>query len=115
MNVNKLLQILPASLLMVASVGYAECGRPEVPSVPDGALATEAELAAAQTAVKDYMAGTNVYLECLAQEEADGLESEAPEIAAERIAAHNQAVDDMEVLAEQFNTAVRAWKAQPAE
>jgi hypothetical protein len=113
--VKKLLQILPAGLLLVASGAYAECSRPGSPVVPDGAATTEAELVDAQTAVKEFMEGTNAYLECLAQEEADAPEDEAPEVGSARIAAHNQAVDDMEVIAEQFNIAVRAWKALSAE
>jgi hypothetical protein len=110
MNVKKLLQISLAGLLLVASAAYADCSRPKAPSVPDGSTATEAELVDAQTDVQEYMAATNAFLECLAQEE-----EVEPEVDAERIAAHNQAVDDMEEVAEQFNLAVRAWKAQSAE
>lgn len=109
---KKLLKILAAGLLIGANAAYAECGRPDTPAVPDGSAATEAELVETQTAVKNYMEKTNAYLECLAAEEAAAPEDEAPEVASARIAAHNQAVDDMEVLAAQFNEAVRAWKAQ---
>ena len=112
---KKMLQILPVGLLLAMNAAYADCSRPDAPAMPDGATSSEAELAATQTSVKEYMAQTNVYLECLAQEEAKAPEDEAPQAASARIAAHNQAVDDMEVVAEQINGAVRAWKARSAE
>jgi len=110
--VKKSIYLLAPALLLATSVSFA-CeltGAP--PAIPDGSTATEAELLAAQDAIKTYMAHSNEYIECLKQEDRQAGDTDTPEKDAERIAAHNAAVDAQEKLAAEFNTQVQAWKAQ---
>ena len=106
--------ILIAFLLAFSSISFAECGRPEKPVLPDGAVSDLAAMVEGQKTAKAYVAGTEAYLECLAAEgEAAGGEEESnAEEQAARVDAHNAAVEEMEVVAAEFNEEIREYKAK---
>ena len=107
-----------AALLAAQSIAFA-CDYPTRAEIPNGATATKEEMLAGQTAVKDYMASMETYLACIEQEEKDTVASMSDiteEEVANRDAAltkkYNAAVQEMELLAAQFNEEVRAYKAK---
>jgi hypothetical protein len=108
--------LLAAVFLLGASASYAGCEFTEaLPVIPDGATATEAEMLATQDAIKTYQDHSNKFMECLAEEGRQAGDTDTPEAEADRVAAHNGAVDAQEKLAADFNEQIRAWKAQSAE
>jgi len=112
-KVSKLF-IACAAFGLLSNTALAECNYPDSIPVPDGSTASEAELVATQTAIKQYMASMEGYLACL-DEEAAAL---GPEITEDQIRIrdlrHDAAVDEMEKLAAEFNAAVRAFKKNSA-
>lgn len=93
------------------------CDYPERAAVPDGATATKEEMIAGQRGVKAYMGAMEEYLSCIeaAEQEtvaaSDQLDEETRQ---QRIEMYNKkynaAVDEMNLLAEEFNMQVRAYK-----
>jgi len=102
---------LMAALLFLSLSAYAECNMPAAPAIPDGATSTEAQMTEGQGLVKAYMDKANEFIACLGQEARQAGDTDTPEAEAARTAAHNNAVDQMNVVAEGFNTSVREWKA----
>ena len=107
---------LTLALLLLSPVpALAQCIKPNAPdSLPDGSRAVMEDMVTAQQAVKEYMAGTNDYLECL-EAETPPPGDEEPEAAAARNNAYNAAVDEMERVAADFNEQLRAYRANAAE
>jgi hypothetical protein len=98
----------PAS---AAELDISSCTFPATPAVPDGAQASEADMIAAGSAVRAYIAGTEQGLECLTAAQ-DGLGAEITPEQQQRITtAHDGAVDAMSLVAEGYNAAVRAYRA----
>ena len=106
-------------LAFASSSAFAEtaCSIGEAPIIPDGNVASEDELVAAQKAYKEFDANTMAYRECLLEEkaliEASGADSE--EMTAKlqaNLDADNAAYDKLVNVAEEFNQAVRAFKAR---
>ena len=90
------------------------CYEPAAPIVPDGNVASQDELVAAQKAIKMFQTSLIDYRECL-----DGLsaaldpENEADEERGSQITArYNDSVAAEARAAEEFNVAVRAFKAR---
>ncbi|HEX6999869.1 MAG TPA: peptidylprolyl isomerase [Gammaproteobacteria bacterium] len=92
-----------------ASLG-SECEKPEEPVIPDGETATLDEMMAGQTAMREFVSGSENYLDCLAKIIDD--EEQAAERRNAAIGEHNRTVSAMEALAESYNTEVRAFKAR---
>lgn len=116
MKISSILSVLALGSLTISVPAIAkDCAYPEMIDVPDGGSATEDEMLAGQKRVKKYIAAMEDYLNCLQedlQERAAGMNEE--EIAEQRAltdSRHNAAVDDMEAVANEFNAAVRAYKA----
>jgi hypothetical protein len=115
---NNSIRISVAVLLAAAAPLAFACDYPQRADVPDGASATKEQMLAGQTAVKDYMAAMETYLSCIEQEEKDTVAS-MTEITEEEKASrdealtkkYNAAVEEMELVAAQFNEQVRAYKA----
>lgn len=104
--------------LLVGSVALA-CDYPARAKIVSGATATKEEMIASQKSVKTYMAAMDSYLACLEEEEkAARAELVEPDektiIEREEMLAkkHNAAVEEMEIVAAEFNDQVRAYKAQ---
>jgi hypothetical protein len=104
--------VFSALLMLLSSSGFAECSRPDAPTLPDGEVSDLATMVEGQKAVKAYVAGTEAYLECLSEENEKSSEELAEEEIARRVEMHNAAVDDMEKVAAQFNEEIREYKAQ---
>jgi hypothetical protein len=77
---------------------WAACKAPPTPpSPPSGAASTREEMLAAQTAIKGYNAAVVTYTDCMRK--SGGGESEVNEI-----------IEQLEKLAERFNSELRAFK-----
>ena len=118
MSMPKTLVALTAALLLGASapsIGAelaAECKRPPRPAIPDGATSTEEQLVQAQTDVKHFLGEADVYLACLQKAEAK-LDPETEEHRRHALAtAHDEMVDQMHLVGDEFNVAVRRFKEQ---
>lgn len=92
------------------------CTYPDKPRGADGSTATEAQMLDFQKAMKDYLALGNAFLECLDKEEGmmtkDATEEQAQEFKAQITQTYNAVVDEMNAIADEFNTALRAYKKQ---
>jgi len=102
---------------VAADPSVTECTEAAAPIIPDGNVASEDELLAAQKAFKAYQANVEEYRDCLlvlkANTEAMELSPEELESKlADNLAADNASVDKIEAVAEEFNKAVRAFKAR---
>lgn len=100
--------------LALSTQAQAECVTPEAPIIPDGNVASQDELVSAQRAMKAYQGTLVEYRECLAGMDAAVVpeSEEAEQQTASILAAYNASVDSEESVAEQFNAAVRAFKAR---
>ena len=106
------LQILLAPLALLAgSLLYAECPYPAEVDVPEGDTATEEEMVAGQKIVKQYMADMESYLDCIDEEDAELGKDKTDEQQKMHVQRYNAAVDAMENVAAQFNSQVKAYKA----
>ncbi len=111
--------ITATAVALLASGSAFACDYPARAKIVDGATATKEEMIASQKSVKAYMAAMEQYLTCIADTESAERDSlgELDETAlAEREEAlnkkHNAAVDEMEIVAAEFNDQVRAYKAR---
>lgn len=126
MSNNKLLtsSVMALSLSAMASYGSA-CDRPDKPTVPNGAEADMEQMIAGQTAVKEFVAAGNTFIECLEAEEkatsagADKDDANAVAAAeaanAERVKVHNAVVDEMTTIAGEWKESMTAYKEKAAE
>ena len=104
--------IASAILLLATNLAFAECTRPTPPQLPDGATSDLETMVAGQKAVKAYVAETEAYLDCLTAEGEAAVDEETPEEQLARVEEHNQAVDEMEAVATDFNEEIREYKAK---
>lgn len=79
-------------------------------SVPNGGEATKEEMISAQGEVKSYVSNIEQYLACLDKDLAAVGEAVTKEQRAIYELRYNAAVDSMELVADQFNVALRAYK-----
>jgi len=98
-------------LSLTAAAAGAKCTVEDTPSIPDGKTASEAEMGAAQQAVKAFMASSNAYLACLDEEGKAAGSGEAKAMKIARNKAYNAAVDEMNSVAGKFNSAIKAYKS----
>ena len=119
--------VCAAIIGLTSSAFAAECTRGEAPSVPNGETASRDEMISANKAIKEYVATTNTYIDCVdaaetaavAKAKAD-MPADKPDVAklnaihAQYVTLHNSAVDAIQGVADQFNAAVRAYKAKAA-
>ncbi len=125
MSSSKLLtnSVLALSLSAMASFSAA-CDRPAKPAVPNGGEATMEDMIAGQTAVKEYLASGNTFIECLEAEEKataadvdkedENAVAEAEAANAERIKTHNEVVDEMTAVAAEWKESMTAYKEKAA-
>ena len=114
---------IPMALALACPV-QAACTRDAAPAIPDGGTASKEQMVATQGALKAYLASGDAYLACM-QKEIDGanaLEADpknkdataAKQASLDGLTAqYNVAVDEMKATGDQFNAAVRAFKAAP--
>ena len=106
--------------LLIGTLGYAQfalsdCNYPKMNvDIPNGAKATMEDMVAAQTSFKAYNSDMDAYLDCLDNELSkisQDLEGYA-DIKSLSDAKYNAAVDQLQEAAEEWNEAVRSYKAQ---
>ncbi|MCC7328637.1 MAG: hypothetical protein IT484_00610 [Gammaproteobacteria bacterium] len=107
-----LLGALAAAMLQPAG---AACEYPGEISIPGGASATEAQMQAANQAVRQYMAAVESYLACLDEEEKALGASVTDEQKKVHIQRHNAAVDALNAVAARYNEQVQAFKKKKAQ
>ncbi len=113
--------LLTVPMLAIALTASAEtCEKPYKVEIPKGAKANKEVLIETQKKVKNYMAEGDAYLECLAKEEKNMATAVMSEEAIEeerelRNRRHNAMVDEMQLVGDDFNTQVRAYKAANAD
>ncbi|MDE1148481.1 MAG: hypothetical protein PW843_17995 [Azospirillaceae bacterium] len=90
--------------LGATGVARAECTLGAAPTVPDGSKAAEAEMQATNAAVKKFMAETQDYMSCLEFEGKNGSTNWQKK--------YNDAVDQMQKLAGDFNKQLKAFKSK---
>jgi hypothetical protein len=115
--------LLPLSLIaaLAAAPIYADCTAPNnAVKIPDGATATKDEMLAAQHAIKENDAAIATYSDCLRAEQdakiaagGDKLtDADKLKISTEYVNRQNVEVEKLQKLADQFNVALRAFKAK---
>ncbi len=85
-------------LVLTASSACFSCGdKPEKPTLPDAETAVTPQMIKAKNDVKAYISAAEAYLSC-------GLPTKK----------HNDMVDEMKSVADNFNDIIRAFKARMA-
>jgi hypothetical protein len=118
---NRSSALFALTLLVAAGAARADCVYPQAPqSLPNGAQATKEQMLAAQAEVKAYsQAVQEVYLPCLDKEKGESvaaLDPADPEYAAKKNAVesiqakkHNAALDELQAVADRWNTERKAY------
>lgn len=110
----------PVDLVDAASSALQDCTRAVPPSVPDGARASGAEMAAARAAFQSYDQAINAYVHCVdqavekihSQYAAVASPTELKALSAFGVGAHDTAIDQEQAVADQFNAQVRVYRAK---
>ncbi|MFT5131852.1 MAG: hypothetical protein ACI9SC_000314 [Gammaproteobacteria bacterium] len=89
-----------------------KCNYPKQPEIPNGRTASEEDLVAAQGNMKAYMAEGDEYIACITKVEEGWGDSASDEQKAIIVLFNNKVVDDMQAVADLFNSAVRAYKGK---
>ncbi len=96
---------------------YAACEYPARIEIPDGMTSDKATMLTTQSAVKEYVAAMEVYLDCIVQEEKearlelDDLDAEVEQQREDLLnKKYNAAVGEMETLAARFNEEVQRFR-----
>ena len=85
-----------------------ECESPALPEIPDGSVASYDAMIAGRDAVQTFIGAGDMYLACLSVViDEEDLSDEEHSLA---VREHNRMVAVMEQLAEEFNTALRAYR-----
>lgn len=114
-----ILIFVAAAALLFASNAALACDYPARAKIVNGATATKDEMITSQKSVKTYIAAMDSYLDCIEEEEKDAVESQG--ITDETVLRDRQAlltkkydaaVEEMEIVAAEFNEQVRAYKAR---
>ena len=89
-----------------------KCQYPKQPEIPNGRTASEAELIEAQGNMKAYMSEGDEYIACITSVEESWGDDASDEQRAIIVLFNNKVVDDMQAVADLFNSAVRAYKGK---
>ena len=107
---------ISAAIILAAPIALA-CDYPHRAEIPDGTTASKDQMIQGQRGVKDYMGAMEAYLSCIEaaeQEtvaEANGSDEAARQQRIEMLnKKYNAAVEEMNLVAEEFNVQVRAYK-----
>ena len=110
---------IAAALFLLAQSAFA-CEYPaRVKQLPDGNTATRDEMIAGKKLVQNYLAEMEEYLSCIEAQEAEAViamgaadEETKRQRAATFDKKYNAAVEEMNLVAEQFNVQLRAYNAK---
>ena len=117
---NRLIQTaISVALILIAQSSLA-CDYPKRVDVPDGATASKEDMISGQRGVKSYISAMETYLACIEAEEASAVlamgeeADEETKLQREEMfnKKYNAAVEEMNLVAEEFNVQVRAYKAR---
>jgi len=98
MNKMSLKATIFAGLVLASSANLAlACEKPTLPALPDAATAVTPQMIKAKNDVKAFVSSAETYLKC-------GISTKQ----------HNRTVGQMQKLAKDFNSIVRAYKARLA-
>jgi hypothetical protein len=86
------------------------CAPPDVPALPNAAVATEDEMVAAQRQVRAFVAAGETHLACLTKVIDD--ENRGADERNAAVGEHNRTVAAMEEIAAAFNERIRIFKAR---
>ncbi len=107
---------ISAATIFAAPFALA-CDYPHRADIPDGATANKEEMIDGQRGIKKYMGDMDAYLSCIEaaeQETVAGTDDANEEPKQQRIEMfnkkYNAAVEEMNLVAEEFNTQVRTFK-----
>lgn len=89
-----------------------ECPAPKPPSIPNGKTATQEDLLATQKELKSYLAHGDEFLACIDHIQDSWSEEDRKQYVNLVVSFHNRMVDDMNEVADLFNTSVRAFKGR---
>lgn len=107
-------------IALLLAQGALACDYPErVKDMPDGSTATRDDMIASKKAVETYISSMNAYLSCIEAEEAQAvislgnLDDKAKSQRTRNFnKKYNAAVEEMNLVAEQFNIQLRAFREQ---
>lgn len=88
------------------------CDYPKSPPVPNGETVTEPDMREAQKNVRAFIAAAEAYLACLKKMEEDATQPMSDRQAAINVARYNAMVDEMHRVSDEYNVAVRMFKAR---
>lgn len=117
---NNLMKTATAVALLVFAQAALACDYPErVGDLPDGITASRDDMIAGKKAVQSYLADMEAYLSCIEAEEAQAVLAMGKvddETKRQRKTMfdkkYNAAVEEMNLVAEQFNIQLRAYNAK---
>ena len=108
--------LFPVIFLFSAPLVFA-CDYPQRVGVPDGTTATKEQMITGQRDIKEYLAAMDEYLACIEAAEQNtvaGLDETDEDAKQQRIEMfnkrYNAAVEEMNLVAEEFNVQVRMYK-----
>lgn len=108
--------LISVIILFSAPLVFA-CDYPQRVGVPDGTTATKEEMIAGQRGIKVYLSAMEEYLACIEAAEQNtvaGLDETDEDDRQQRIEMfnkrYNAAVEEMNLVAEEFNVQVRTYK-----
>ena len=114
---NKIMKSVVSVAILFMAQGALACDYPNRVDLPDGTTASKDDMIAAQKDVKAYMASMDEYLGCIEGDEAVAVLSlgDVDEDTKRQRAdmfnkKYNAAVEQMNLVAEEFNIQVRAYK-----
>lgn len=117
MTHKKPLAVLFASLFLLPVA--SACEYPERAEMANGMTATKEEMVASQRSVKAYITAMEDYLTCIEAEESDAVdalnEPDEDTLTQRKTVfnkKYNAAVDEMQLVAAEFNEQVRAYKGR---
>jgi hypothetical protein len=104
-----------AEIRSIADGIQKTCMAPTGPVIPDGATATQAEMVAAQGALKTFLEAGNDYLGCLEEVETGwGTEATVNQVAVMNFL-YNGMVENLQGRAEAFNAALSEFRSKDTE
>lgn len=118
--------LLAAAVLasLALAPAYANCVYPHTPAnLPDGNVATLAQMLNAQKTVQTYNHRMMAYLSCIKKQNDATIAKQSMKLSKKQISAlevmevkrHNAAVDQLKNIAREFNAQVRAYKKKHAK
>lgn len=120
----KLFLVAAGLAALALSPAYADCNYPHAPGhIPDGNVATMAQMLAAQKAVQTYNDQVVAYLHCIKHQEDTAIINASTKLTKKQIAKmeqmevqkNNAAVDQLKTVANQFNAQVKVYQAKHAK